>query len=305
MWLKAETAWQVAPGKTDMVRYSLIQCRGDFEVVREKSGPKPGRPLVIVGFVTIAALFVVYSRYQDPGLLTPESIEVIVRIAYAFYVLFFMALGAIAYGMYVHHKQKIAENHKGLTTIIALATWNPKSRRIWAMTFAVYGIFFSLSSGTLVYQPDVVFSEAYGVQVPSGFMAPCCDDPGYMPTIIIYLTEHVGLQIVPINLLLQIIVSYLVALNMALAVTAITVSRKSRGVGTIGAATGLFIACPTCAGTFLSLFLGTVTGLGVAFVITQLQTIFIAVTIPVLLATPFIIARKLQNADGSCKVSPE
>ncbi len=273
-----------------------------------EEGTKPrqaGMPLVVVGLAAIAALFVMYSRYQDPALLTPESIEAIMRIAYAFYVLFFLALGAVAYGMYIHHRQKITENHRGLTATIALATWNPRSRKIWAATFAVYGTFFSLSSGTLVYQPEVVFSEAYGAQIPSGFVAPCCGEPGYMPTVIIYLTEHVGLQIVPINLLLQIAVSYLVALNMALAVVAISLSRKSRSMGAIGAATGLFIACPTCAGTFLSLFLGTVTGLGAAFVIAQLQTAFIAVTIPVLLATPFIIAKRLQNADGSCRVSPE
>jgi len=264
-----------------------------------------GKPLVIAGFVTIAVLFVMYSRYQNPELLTPESIGAIMRIAYAFYILFFLALGAIAYGMHSYHRQKITENRGGLTATIALATWNSRSRRIWVATFVTYGMFFSLSSGTLIYQPEVVFSEAYGAEIPSGFMAPCCDNPGYMPTIIVYLTEHAGLQIVPINLLLQIVVSYLVALNMSLAVTAIELSRKSRSVGTVGAATGLFIACPTCAGTFLSLFLGTASGIGAAFVITQLQTLFIAVTIPILLATPFIIAKKLQNSDGSCRVSPE
>jgi len=272
----------------------------------EGAGSKPGgRSLVVVGFATIAILFVMYSRYQNPELLTPESIGAVMRIAYAFYVLFFLALGAIAYGAYSYHRQKIAGNRGGLTATIALATWGSRSRRIWAATFVGYGVFFSLSSGTLIYQPEVVFSEAYGAEIPSGFMAPCCDSPGYMPTIIVYLTEHAGLQIVPINLLLQIVVSYLVALNMSLAVTAITLSRKSRSMGTVGAATGLFIACPTCAGTFLSLFLGTASGIGAAFVITQLQTLFIAVTIPILLATPFIIAKKLQNSDGSCRVSPE
>lgn len=258
--------------------------------------------MVLMGLGIIAVLFLVYSRYQNPELLTPDAIDGIIRIAYAFYILFFLALGAMAYGLYLYHAQKAAANGRGLVTTIALATWNRKGRRIWIVTFAGYGIFFSLASGTLVYQPDVMFSDAYGAQIPSGFMAPCCDEPGYMPTIIIYLTEHTGLQIIPINMLLQIVVSYLVALNVSLAAVTIPLSRSSRSMGSVGAATGLFIACPTCAGTFLSLFLGTASGLGAAFVITQLQTIFIAVTIPVLLATPFIIAKKLQNADGSCMV---
>lgn len=265
-------------------------------------GPR-GKTMIVAGLVSIVAMFLVYSRYQNPELLTPDAIDGIMRMAYGFYILFFLALGAVAYGMYVYHGQRVAAGGRGLTATIAAATWNPRSRRIWIVTFVLYGVFFSLSSGTLVYQPDVMFSDAYGAQIPSGFMAPCCDEPGYMPTIIIYLTEHIGLQIVPINLLLQITVSYLVALNMSLATAAISLSKKSRSMGTVGAATGLFIACPTCAGTFLSLFLGTASGLGAAFVITQLQTAFIAFTIPVLLATPFIIAKRLQNSDGSCMLN--
>jgi hypothetical protein len=125
-----------------------------------------------------------------------------------------------------------------------------------------------------------------------------------MPKIIIYLTEHVGLQIIPINLVLQVIVSYLVGLNAAIAISAYTISKKGRGMSTIGAATGLFIACPTCAGTFLSIFVGTASGIALSVALTQLQTLFIAISIPILLVTPFIMAKKLRNADGSCKVDP-
>jgi hypothetical protein len=159
-------------------------------------------------------------------------------------------------------------------------------------------------SGTLVYQPEVNFAIHYGAKIPSGFVAPCCDDPGYMPKIIIYLTEHVGLQIIPINFVLQVIVSYLVGLNAAIAVSAYTISKKGRGMSTIGAMTGLFIACPTCAGTFLSIFIGTASGIALSIALTQLQTLFIAVSIPVLLVTPFVMAKKLRNSDGSCKIDP-
>ena len=124
-----------------------------------------------------------------------------------------------------------------------------------------------------------------------------------MPKIIVYLTEHVGLQIIPINLILQIIVSYLVAVNSSIAINAYTMSKKSRSVSTIGAATGLFIACPTCAGTFLSIFIGTASGIGLSLLLTQLQTLFIGLSIPILIVTPYIMAKKLQNSDGSCKIN--
>jgi hypothetical protein len=126
-----------------------------------------------------------------------------------------------------------------------------------------------------------------------------------MPKIIVYLTEHVGLQIIPINLVLQLIVSYLVGLNASIAINAYTISKKGRGMSTIGAATGLFIACPTCAGTFLSIFIGTASGITLSIALTQMQTLFIAISIPVLFVTPYVMAKKLRNADGSCKIDPK
>ncbi len=267
-------------------------------------GSKSGRKLMIMGFVSIAILFLIYSRYQDPELITPAAFDSIQRIAFGFYIVLLACFGAITYGLFIFHREKVERKEKDLFTIIALTTWNSKSRKIFLITFVCYGIFFSLISGTLIYQPEVNFSIHYGATIPSGFVAPCCDGPGYMPKIIVYLTEHVGLQIIPINLVLQVIVSYLVGLNTAIAVSAFAISRKERGMSTIGSATGLFIACPTCAGTFLSVFVGTASGIALTVALTQLQTLFIAIAIPILLITPFVMAKKLRNADGSCKIDP-
>jgi len=262
-----------------------------------------GKKLIVLGFVTIAIIFLIYSRYQDPELLTPSAIDSIQRIAYGFYIILAVSFGAIAFGMYRYHKEKVEINGKDLSTIIALVTWNSRSRKIFVVTFIGYGIFFSLVSGTLVYQPEVNFTIHYGATIPSGFIAPCCDGPGYMPKIIVYLTEHVGLQIIPINLVLQVTVSYLVGLNTAIAVSAFTISKKGKGMSTVGAIMGLFIACPTCAGSFLSIFIGTASGIALSIALAQMQTLFIAISIPVLLITPYIMAKKLQNSDGSCKIN--
>ena len=271
------------------------------ESIRQSKG---GRKLIILGFISIAILFLIYSRYQDPELITPDAFDSIQRIAYGFYIVLIACLGAITYGLYIFHREKVELREKDLFAIIALTTWNSKSRKIFLLTFVGYGIFFSLVSGTLIYQPEVNFSIHYGATIPSGFVAPCCDGPGYMPKIIIYLTEHVGLQIIPINLVLQVIVSYLVGLNAAIAISAFTISKKGRGMSTLGATTGLFIACPTCAGTFLSIFIGTASGIALTIALTQLQTVFIAISIPILLVTPFVMAKKLRNSDGSCKIDP-
>ena len=269
-----------------------------------KKSTNKGKKLIILGFVSIIILFLMYGRYQDPELLTPSAIDSIQRIAYGFYIILVVSFGAIAFGMYRYHKEKVEIKGKDLSTIIALVTWNSKSRKIFVLTFIGYGIFFSLVSGTLVYQPEVNFAIHYGATIPSGFIAPCCDGPGYMPKMIIYLTEHVGLQIIPINLVLQLTVSYLVALNTSIAVSAFTISKKGRGMTTISAIVGLFVACPTCAGSFLSIFIGTASGIALSIALTQMQTLFIAISIPVLFVTPYIMAKKLQNVDGSCKINP-
>jgi len=261
-----------------------------------------GKRIIVIGFVIIGILFLVYGRYQDPEVFTPSALEPIQRIALGFYITLIAAFGAIALGMYRYHKGKVQNNGKDLSTIIAIVTWNSKSRKIFVTVFIVYGIFFSLISGTLIYQPEVNFVTHYGATIPSGFIAPCCDDPGYMPKIIVYLTEHIGLQIIPINLVLQIMVSYLVGLNASIAISAYKISKKGRGASTIGAAAGLFIACPTCAGTFLSIFIGTASGIALSIVLSQMQTLFIAVSIPVLIITPYVMAKKLRNSDGSCKI---
>ena len=262
-----------------------------------------GKKLIIIGFTSIAILFLLYGRYQDPEVFTPSALESIQRIALGFYITIIISFGGIAFGMYKYHKSKVENKGKDILTIIAITTYNSKSRKIFIAIFITYGIFFSLVSGTLVYQPEINFVTHYGATIPSGFIAPCCDGPGYMPKIIIYLTEHVGLQIIPINLILQIIVSYLVALNASIAINAYAISKKGRGMSSVGAATGLFIACPTCAGTFLSIFIGTASGIGLSVVLTQLQTLFIALSIPILIITPYIMAKKLQNSYGSCKIN--
>ena len=258
-----------------------------------------GKSLIVIGFIIITILFLIYARTASL-VLTPDAVLVIERLAGIFYIIITMALGIISFGLYKYHKQKANEKNDKLLSIIAATTFNKKSKKIFLLTFIGYGIFFSLTSGMLVYQPEVVFSYHYGAIVPSIHLTACCGEPGYMPKITMYLTEHIGLQIVPINLVLQIIVSYLVGLNTTLAVSAFTFFKKEGGLSGVGATTGLFIACPTCVGAFSSIFVGSAGAVAFTLAITQLQTMFILITIPILLAVPFIIAKKLKTKNANC-----
>lgn len=258
--------------------------------------------MIIAGFVSIGISFFFYTRY-DYAAVTQEMIPFLERVAVGMYVVLFMSFGAIAYGLYKFYKVKIIQGDNSMSSIIANSINNKRSKQVFITSAIGYGIFFSLTSGILVYQPEVLFSQHYGAIVPSVHITPCCGPAGYMPSIVGYLTEHVGFKIIPINLVLQITVSFMVGLNFALASGAFSMYKKTGGLGGFGAVTGLFIACPTCAGTILSTLVGAGAIGAFTVALTQLQTVFIAASIPVLLATPVIMARNIRKFSlGSCAV---
>jgi hypothetical protein len=66
----------------------------------------------------------------------------------------------------------------------------------------------------IIYRPDSI-SDFYGVTVPSITMI-SYGSMGHVPTMAAYLSEDVGLLIIPINLIVTLIVSALVGFNTAL-----------------------------------------------------------------------------------------
>ena len=259
------------------------------------------RAMIIVGFVSIAISFLIYSKYDYDATITPDAVPFLERLAVGMYVALFLSFGAVAYGLYRLYKSKIAKSDNSILSIIANSINNKRSKQVFVASAIGYGIFFSLTSGILVYQPEVIFSQHYGAIVPSVHINPCCGPVGYMPAVVGYVTEHVGLKIIPVNLVLQITVSFLVGLNFAIAAKAFSLYKKGGGMGGFGAVAGLFIACPTCAGTLLATLVGTSVG-AFTIALTQLQTVFIAVSIPVLLVTPVIMARNVRRFQAGCAV---
>ena len=261
------------------------------------SGSQNEKKLIILGFISIIVLFIIYARFENPGI-TPDAISSIERLSVAFYILLVIAFGTIGLGLRRYQRKSAATGNQTAISMICNSTISKNSMKIFIITFVIYGLFFSMTSGILVYQPEVIFSYHYGAEIPSAHITPCCGPLGYMPKIVAYLTEHIGIQVIPINLVLQVTVSYLVATNTALAVNAISITKKSGGLGSVGAATGLFIACPTCIGSFLSLFVVATSAVAFTIAVTELQTLFIAITIPILILTPFIISRKVIRSQN-------
>lgn len=267
------------------------------------------RVLIIVGFVAIAFSFLVYAK-NDSISVTPAAMPALQRLAIATYVILFMSFGAIGWGLYRFYKIKVATGENSISSIIANTINNKRAKQIFVASAIGYGIFFAFTSGVILYKPELNATD-YGFSVPHAEIAPCCDLPGYMPMILAFFTEHIGLQIIPLNFVLLVTVSFLVGLNFTMSSKTFTISRKGKSLGTFGAITGLFVGCPTCAGTAFTMLLGLgASATGITLFLTsyeaQLQTLFIAISIPVLLATPLLMARNIRRSNlGSCASDPK
>jgi len=263
--------------------------------------------LILVGFLAIAVSFLAYAKNSNI-IITPAAMPALQRLAVATYVVLLTSFVAIGWGLYKMYRAKITVSDSTISSIIANAINNKRSRQVFLISAIGYGVFFAFTSGIIIYKPDINATD-YGFPKPPHIeISPCCDLPGYMPMIFAFFTEHVGLQIIPLNLLLLVAVSFLVGLNFAISSAVFSIAKSGGKLGAFGAITGLFVGCPTCAGTAFMMLFGFGTG-ATTFTLfltsfeAQVQTIFIAISIPILLATPIIMAKRIQKSqNGSCAV---
>ena len=273
-----------------------------------------GFRVFFVGFFSLVIAFLIYSRLTMPSseLLRVES-DQLIGLAYGMLAITAASIAAMLYGAYIiFRSEQIRTALDSTDSLISFIT-RPffSGRNYWKMMIVAaisYGIFFGLLSQILVYRADVSFTEK-GIKVPSFDLIPCCAVPGYMPMLTVYITDHFLILIIPINVILATIVSLLVGFNIALSVFAFrlkkSLQRKTSLAAGIGAASGLFVGCPTCAGSLISALLGIgVAGAGgtSASVLAPFQTLFIAASIPALIVAPFLTARSIKSA-SSCNIT--
>src|SRR5215208_4476585 len=272
-----------------------------------------GFRVFFVGFFSLVIAFLIYSRLTMPSseLLRVESYELI-GLAYEMLAITAASIAAMLYGAYIiFRSEQIRTTLDSTDSLISFITRPFSGRDYWKMMIVAaisYGVFFGFLSQILVYRADVSFTEK-GIKVPSFNLIPCCAAPGYMPMFTVYITDHFLILIIPINVILATIVSLLVGFNVALSVFAFRLKKslqtKTSLAAGIGATSGLFVGCPTCAGSLISALLGIgVAGAGgtSASVLAPFQTLFIAASIPALIVAPFLTARSIKSA-SSCNIT--
>jgi hypothetical protein len=279
-----------------------------------------GFRIVFVGFFSLIIAFIIYSRLTAPSseLLRVESQE-LTGLAWSMLAITAASMASIVYGAYVIFRSEYIRtalsptDNNSLVSFITSAAFSDQN--YWKiMIFAAigYGIFFGFLSQILVYRSDVSFTEKE-IRVPSVDLIPCCAPPGYMPMVTFYITDHFLILIIPLNVILATIVSLLVGFNVALSVFAFRLKKslqtKTSLAAGIGATSGLFVGCPTCAGSLISSLLGIgIAGAGgtSASVLAPFQTLFIAASIPVLVIAPFLTARSIRSSSStasSCNIA--
>ena len=180
---------------------------------------------------------------------------------------------------------------------LRLITRDRSLRNVRVATAVAYGLFLSILSGILVFQPAQSFSTTYRVEIPSSTFAVCCGSIGQMPQLIVYLSDNVGIVATPLGLVLLFAVSWLVGANVSAAVLAHR-TRSVRGNGslltTMGSFMGIFSVCPSCAQGLLAAILGG-SGIVVVTLLASYQGYFIGASIPMLVISVLWTAKSLSK----------
>jgi hypothetical protein len=222
-----------------------------------------------------------------------------------YYIFEGLAIATLAGGALLIYKGMVSSTgglgSDSIRSMLAEALKSRRDIKIGIAAAVIYGLVYLFVSSMVVYQPTVNFAAAYGITGTTWNAAACCGAPGTVPALIVYLIPqaHLALQILPLDALFAVLVPVLVGLNVAVASHSIRnkVLRGNTGwLGSIGLLAGLFTGCPTCAGLFLA---GAVGGFGattLAVALAPYQLLFVVLSIPLLLASPLIVASYSRKA---------
>ena len=267
-----------------------------------------GIRIVLLGLFSLVLTFIIYGRLTTPSGEQPVMITpYLMNLANAVLTIIFLSLLFVGYGIYRIFKaeQRLKTDANSLMSYITAAFLDNKYWKVMAISAIIYGIFFGFLSQIFIYRYDISFSEQ-GITVPSVNVIPCCNMPGYVPMLTVFPTDHFLIMIIPINIILAVIVSVLVGFNISLTLYAFKLEKAQNTkrvsfVGSVGALSGLFVGCPTCAGSLFSMLLGYSVGTTMA-VLAPFQTLFILISIPSLILAPFLIGRRIRSR-YSCKLA--
>lgn len=255
-----------------------------------------GFRIIFTGVTSICIALFIYSNLTNPyfndSVLFTDSLF---NLSTAVMLITFISSLAICLGIWKLYTSNYLNN--GLISYISKPfKKNIKYSLIIFPTAIAYGVIFSLLSQIFVYDSNMLISESNN-HYPYVKIIPCCAMIGYVPMMYIYLSPYFFIFLLPLNLLLVLIVSMLVGFNISLYTYALKkIKEKRNGIlGGVGATCGLFIGCPTCAGSIIAAIFSVTVGTTSISALASFQTLFISLSIPILVITPFLIAKSMKK----------
>ncbi len=135
----------------------------------------------------------------------------------------------------------------------------------------------------------------------------CCNSIGYVPMLILSINSNFSFLLIPLNFLLGVIISILVGFNIALniyllkQIKSMKLSKRSF-FSFLGMSSGLFVGCPTCAGSFFYSLAGFSSLITFSY-LSMYQIIFVIISIPLLIISMVVMTKLLQKKYlDSCKI---
>jgi hypothetical protein len=291
---------------------------------------KKGLFISIFSGVSLFFIFFIYSRDTSPG-----NIIFINHSLYFFAVMvlfvFFVCISFIIIGikMAFFSKKYYVLNQSKLIYHIQSSFKSSKYKFLFLLITIVYFVFFGfLSNFFVIFNNDgTVFSLFSNHQhdnmnmnmtkndstnmtkfhYPKYNLIICCNSLGYVPMLIIGINSNFSFLLIPMNFLLGIIISVLVGFNLTLNIYLLEKIKsmklsKRNFFSYVGISSGLFVGCPTCAGSFFYTLAGFSSLITFSY-LSFYQIIFVIISIPLLIFSIIVMAKLLQKKYlDSCKL---
>ena len=257
-----------------------------------------GLRIILFSISSLIFSYIIYSNFTNPYfndiiMFTP----ILFNLSIGILIITFISSIAICFGLWNLYVSK-GTTKNNLRYYISLPFKERRYTLIMILAGISYGIVFSFLSQIFVFIETNSFEDKK--PIPSIKIVPCCNMIGYVPMTYIYLAENFFIFLIPINIVLVFIASLLVGFNISINIFMIkklkeTNNKQSKVLGSLGATCGLFIGCPTCAGSIIAAIFGFSAGTTTISLLASFQTIFIVISIPALISAPFLLAKTLKN----------
>ena len=305
------------------------------------SAHRKGLYLSVLSGISLFLIFYIYSKHSVPGNAVYLN-QTLYNFALSVFISFFVFLSVFLLGIKraFFPRKTIESNPSTLMYQVQHAIKSKKNKMIFLFMTIIYFVFFAfLSDIFLFFNADGdVFSlfpktltngthsansalhgnpnnrhienDSQGLtshDYPKYNLIICCNSIGYVPMLILSINSAFSILLIPINFLLGVVISILVGFNITFNIYLIWLIKKlnlsKRNFFSIfGITSGLFVGCPTCAGSFFYSLAGFSSLITFSF-LSVYQIIFVFLSIPLLVLSVVFMAKLLQkNYLQSCKI---